>query len=256
MNAWYGGGDRARRAAVLRRADAMYRAGSGDRSAIPGLVQVLAQPAEGVVVRASAADFIGRLAASSGGASAETLPLDAANALLKATADREPLVRAMAIRALGYAGERRAVPAISARLRDQARVVRVTAASALLALGVATLDGQSGAALVRAQDDYAESLRAFPDSSENHSSLAWLEMSRGRDAEAAAALTTALDLNASDAHARVLRGVLFARQQKLEEAIREWEAAKKLDPKNPRVDRLIEEARRRLRGAGDPGVRQ
>ena len=245
MNAWYGDGDRARRSAVVRRADAMYRAGSGDRSAIPGLVQVLSQPAQGVVVRASAADFIGRLAASSGGASADTLPLDAANALLKATADREPMVRAMAIRALGYAGERRAVPAISARLRDPARVVRVTAASSLLALGVATLDGPSGAALVRAQDEYAESLRAFPDSSENHSSLAWLEMSRGRDADAAAALTTAVDLNASDAHARVLRGVLFARQEKLDEAIREWEEAKKLDPKNPRIDRLIEEARRR-----------
>ena len=55
-----------------------------------------------------------------------------------------------------------------------------------------------------------------------------------------------MDLNASDAHARgCFAGVLFARQDKLDEAIREWEEAKKLDPKNPRIDLLIEEARRR-----------
>ena len=94
----------------MRRADAMYRAGAGDRMAIPGLAAVLSEPAQGVVVRASAADFIGRLSTGGG------LPIEAANALLKATADREPMVRAMAIRSLGFAGERRAVPAITARL--------------------------------------------------------------------------------------------------------------------------------------------
>jgi hypothetical protein len=239
MDGWYGEDDRTRRLRVMRRADAMYRAGAGDRAALPGLVSVLSEPSEGIVVRASAADFIGRLTTGGG------LPLDAANALLKATADREPMVRAMAIRALGFAGERRAVPAISARLRDPARVVRVTAASALLALGVATLEGQAGTALVRAQDEYAESLQAFPDSSDNHASLGWLEMSRGRDADADRSIRTAIDLNPKDAHARVLRGVLLARQDKLDDAIREWSEAKKLDPSNQRIDLLIDEARRR-----------
>ncbi|MGH9329999.1 MAG: HEAT repeat domain-containing protein [Vicinamibacterales bacterium] len=239
MNAWYGEDDRTRRGRVMQRADAMYRAGGGDRAAIPALASVLSEPVQGVVVRASAADFIGRLGADG------HLPLDAANALLKATADREPMVRATAIRALGFAGERRAVPAITARLRDPARVVRLTAASALLGLGVATLDGQAGAALVRAQDEYAESLRAFPDSSENHASLGWLEMSRGRDADAERAIRTAIDLNPSDARARLLRGVFLARQNRLDDAIREWIEAKKLDPSNPRIDLLIEEARRR-----------
>jgi tetratricopeptide (TPR) repeat protein len=173
------------------------------------------------------------------------LPIEATNALLKATADREPMVRAMAIRALGFAGERRAVPAITARLRDPARVVRVTAASALLGLGVATLDGQAGTSLMKAQDEYAQSLHAFPDSSENHASLGWLEMSRGRDAEADRSIRTAIDLNPKDSHARVLRGVLLARQDKLDEAIREWSEAKKLDPSNERIDLLIDEARRR-----------
>jgi predicted CXXCH cytochrome family protein len=239
MDGWYGEGNRSRRQAVLRRADAMYRAGAGDRAAIPGLAAVLAEPSQGVVVRASAADFIGRLSAGGG------LPIEATNALLKATADREPMVRAMAIRALGFAGERRAVPAITARLRDPARVVRVTAASALLGLGVATLDGQAGTSLMKAQDEYAQSLHAFPDSSENHASLGWLEMSRGRDAEADRSIRTAIDLNPKDSHARVLRGVLLARQDKLDEAIREWSEAKKLDPSNERIDLLIDEARRR-----------
>jgi tetratricopeptide (TPR) repeat protein len=239
MDAWYGEANRARRSGVMRRADAMYRAGAGDRTAIPALASVLAEPAQGVVVRASAADFIGRLSAEGG------LPIEAANALLKATADREPMVRTTAIRALGFAGERRAVPAITARLRDPVRVVRLTAASALLGLGVATLDGPAGVSLTRAQDEYSASLRAFPDASESHASLGWLEMSRGRDADAELAIGTAIDLNPSDARARLLRGVLLARQDKLDDAIREWTEAKKLDPSNPRIDLLIEEARRR-----------
>jgi predicted CXXCH cytochrome family protein len=239
MNTWYGDDDRKRREGVMRRADAMYRAGSGDRGAISDLAAVLGEPSQGVVVRASAADFIGRLSPDG------RLPLDAANALLKATADREPMVRATAIRALGFAGERRAVPAITVRLADPARVVRVTAAAALLALGVVTIDGQGAAALSRAQDEYADSLRAFPDSAENHTSLGWLEMARGRDAGAEAAIRTAIDLNPSDARPRMLRGVLLARQNKLDEAVREWTEAKKLDPSNQRLDILIEEARKR-----------
>jgi predicted CXXCH cytochrome family protein len=239
MNAWYGDADRKRREGVMRRADAMYRAGSGDRGVMSDLAAVLAEPSQGIVVRASAADFIGRLSTDG------TLPLDAANALLKATADREPMVRATAIRALGFAGERRAVPAITVRLADPVRVVRITATAALLGLGVAALDGKGAAALNRAQDEYAESLRAFPDSAENHTSLGWLEMARGRDAGAEAAVRTAIDLNPSDARARMLRGVLLARQNKLEEAVREWTEAKKLDPFNQQLDVLIEEARRR-----------
>ena len=143
--------------------------------AIPGLAAVLSEPAQGVVVRASAADFIGRLSTGGG------LPIEAANALLKATADREPMVRAMAIRSLGFAGERRAVPAITARPgsgpgRSRDRGIGASG------LGVATLEGQAAASLTKAQDEHAESLRAFPDASENHASLGWLEMSRGRDA--------------------------------------------------------------------------
>jgi Flp pilus assembly protein TadD len=70
-------------------------------------------------------------------------------------------------------------------------------------------------------------------------------MSRGRDADAELAIGTAIDLNPSNARARLLRGVLLARQDKLDDAIREWTEAKKLDPSNPRIDLLIEEARRR-----------
>jgi tetratricopeptide (TPR) repeat protein len=228
-------------------ATAMYRAGSGDRAALPDLAAVLADRSHGVVVRASAADFIGRLAGPdpSAGAAGGALPLGVANALLTASADREATVRAVAVRALGFAGERRAVPALTARLRDPARVVRVAAAAALLALGVARLDGSSAGALARAQDDYAGSLRAFPDSSENHASLAWLELSRGRDDQAETALATAIALDASNAHPHVLRGVLLARRNRLDEAIREWTEAKQLDPGNPRIDALIAEARRR-----------
>jgi predicted CXXCH cytochrome family protein len=257
MDAWYGAGDRERRARAMRLAETMYRAGGGDRSAFGGLARVLSDRSYGVIVRASAADFLGRLATARGperpaphaaGDAAAALPLEAANALLSASADREPIVRAVSVRALGFAGERRAIPAITGRLRDPARVVRVTAAAALLALGVPRLEGPAGQALVKAQDEYAASLQAFPDSSDNHASIAWLEMSRGGDARADAALSTAIALDPANPRPRLLRGVLFARQDRLDDALREWKEVKRLDPKHPRIDLLIDEAqRRRLR---------
>ncbi len=216
MDAWYG--DRVRRAEVVRVADVMYAAGSGDAAALAGLVGLATDRRKGPPLRAGAAEFIGRLAQQmpSGEATAKALA-PAINGLIGAAADPEPLVRIMATRSLGVVLERvgdlKRAPGLSARLVDPVRTVRAIAAGAFLRLGIAALDGKPGAALARAQNDYAQMLMAFPDIASNH----------------------------------VAMGVLRAQQNRLAEAIEAWRVAQTLDPTDPRPPWLIAEAERRMR---------
>ena len=59
MTEWWSDGERRTRATVL--ADTMYRAGSGDGSTLPALAKLAVDRSEGFLIRASAADYIGRL---------------------------------------------------------------------------------------------------------------------------------------------------------------------------------------------------
>ena len=59
MNEWWGDGER--RAQAVSLADTMYRAGSGDSTTLPGLARLAVDRSQGFLVRASAADYIGRL---------------------------------------------------------------------------------------------------------------------------------------------------------------------------------------------------
>lgn len=63
MNDWWG--DDTRRAQAVSLADTMYRAGSGDPTTLPGLAKLAVDRSQGFLVRASAADYIGRLVAES-----------------------------------------------------------------------------------------------------------------------------------------------------------------------------------------------
>ncbi len=272
MDRWYG--NRERRARVVTVADTMYRAGAGDAAALPGLAAVLVDRPQGALLRASAAEFIGRLIGSATGALPSGSPAESqtaltvgassrprqpvsseapvvpsatiVNALIAGAADPEAMVRITAVRSLGIIGDPRAVSPLAARLIDNARLVRTAAAEALLQMGIVSLDGPVGAALRRAQDEYAEGLRTFPDVSGDHTSLAWLLMSRGESAPAQEQLTAALDLDPADSRATVYRGVLAARQGQLSEAIRLWKSVRDSNPNYPNIDRLIQEAQRQL----------
>ncbi len=59
MNAWWDDGDRREKSASL--ADTMYRAGSGDTTTLPALARLAVDRSQGFLIRASAADYIGRL---------------------------------------------------------------------------------------------------------------------------------------------------------------------------------------------------
>ena len=269
MNAWWG--DEPRRAKELATSDVMYRAGAGDTSVLPQLAGLAVDRTQGAVIRASAANYIAQMlmgvkAAASAqsqtsfGAAQAPARLATAgpppatpaliNALLGTASDPEPIVRAAAVKALAASGQTaRVLPALTARLVDDTRVVRVSAAEALLALGVAELPGTPGEVLAKAQLEYAESLRDFPDMASNHAALAWLELSRGRTDEAQQALDAALKVEPRYARPYVVKGIIAAREARFDEAIDWWKKAREITPDDARLGDLIAEAEKRKAGA-------
>jgi predicted CXXCH cytochrome family protein len=235
MDTWYGDGARRLRAVAMTRT--FYAASAGDRGVLDQLGDLTIDRTHGALIRASAADYIGRLASPTHAISPGTL-----QALIRASLDPEPMVRVAAVRALGTNGGDTAIPTLADRLADTARVVRVSAAESLLYLGVTT---GLGAALTAAQNEYADSLREFPDVASNHAALGWLLAARGRTDEAVLELRLAQSLDPRDARPLVYLGVLAARDGRFGEAIEAWRAARRLKPDYPNIDRLIAEAERR-----------
>src|SRR5206468_12184686 len=131
------------------------------------------------------------------------------NALIGAAADPDPMVRITALRSLGLIVDPRIPSVLAAHLKDDVRLVRVSAAEALTAHGVTQLPGSAGDVLTRALDEWAESLRAFNDVAADHTTLGWLEAMRGRRSEAENALNTAIALDPSDARSQVYIVVLY-----------------------------------------------
>ena len=278
LDRWYG--DRERRTRAMRVADIFYRAGAGDAAALAGLASLAVDRSHGMLVRASAAEYIGRVYVAASGKPADlaragrsqtstegtslkiegssegargegrgAVPPDVTtrvvNALIGASSDPEPTVRAVAVRSLGAISDRRATMPLVSRLRDDVRLVRVAAAEALLWMGVTTMPGAAGELLAKAQDEYGQALEIFPDMASNHARRGWLESERGRQVEAARALDIALHLDPQYARAHVYRGVVDVRSGRFDEAIKRWETARSIDPSYPNIGRLIEEARRR-----------
>jgi predicted CXXCH cytochrome family protein len=270
MDQWWD--DAGRRRAALSLADTMYRAGSGDPSVLPELARLAIDRSQGAIVRASAVEFIERLALGTAGtanadAQSQTsfvrppgtnagaqptsrtpvkLTHNQVNALIGAAADPEPVVRAHAVQALLASGARdRIIAPLTARLVDPARTVRARAAEALLVLGITHLPGAAGDALARAQDDFAQALTDFPDAASNHAELAWLEVSRDRIAEANRSLDMAIHLDPKSARPWVVKGVIAARAGDFAAAVSVWRRAKSLEPDYPRIDEMIAEAEKR-----------
>lgn len=276
MNEWWG--DDARRSKAARLADVMYRAGAGDGSTLPDLARIALDRSQGFIIRASAADYIGRLVAetrtgSSRKASsqsqtsfgmagdrsnarrndrpnplrkpAEPTPATV-NALIGAANDPEPVVRVAAVGALGMIGDReRSLPPITARLVDQTRVVRSKAAEMLAHFGIVTLPGAAGEALTKAQNEYVLSLDSFPDGAANHAAKGWFEAERGNVLVARDALNKATQVEPNFAFPWVVKGVLLAREGKFSEAAEMWKKARSIEPSYPNIEQLIAEAEKR-----------
>ena len=65
MDQWWGNGDRRR--ATMALADTMYRAGSGDATVLPELARLAVDRSQGLLVRASAVEFMEQLALGTAG---------------------------------------------------------------------------------------------------------------------------------------------------------------------------------------------
>ena len=272
MTEWWGDADRDRRAKSASLADTMYRAGAGDGSALPDLARLAVDRSQGLVIRASAAAYIGTLVTQSrtGGmvakANSESQTSFAGlapkaearkpvvvnvtpaivNALVGSANDPEPTVRAAAVEALGAVGDRqRSVVPITARLVDQSRVVRSKAAEVLVSFGITELPGAAGEALRKAQDEYIVGLDTFPDSASNHGAKGWLEAERGNLIVARDALNKATSLDPNYAFAWVIKGVLSARDGKFADAVEMWKKARSIEPSYPNINQLIAEAEKR-----------
>ena len=274
MDQWWGDG--ARRKAEVSVADTMYKAGAGDSTVAPLLASLAVDRSKNPFIRASAAEYLSEFMMAGMGAplgsqaapqsqtsfdesgtqsgapgasrSHGVLTITPAiiNALIGAASDPEPIVRAAAVRGLGAVpDQQRVLSPLTARLVDPARVVRARTAEVLMAFGVSHLPDAAGVALLRAQEEYAESLRNFPDSAANHASLAWLEAQRGRLPEALAAADDALRVNPKFARPWVVKGVILARQNKFADAVEAWKKARSLEPSYPNIDQLIAEAEKR-----------
>lgn len=281
MNAWWKDGDR--RAKSVTIADAMYRAGSGDGSALPDLAKIAVDRSQGFIIRASAADYIGKLVGQGSGTPQRTssptqtsfdggstnrstdvlrrtnvepaqnvrrtppvVTPGIVNALIGAASDPEPAVRYAAVQSLGLVGDRDKVLApLLARLVDQARLVRAKAAEVLVSFGVVQLPGAAGEALLNAQDDYIVSLDMFPDVASNHAAKGWLEAERGNVIVARDALNKATTVEPNYAFPWVVKGVLLAREGKFGDAAEMWKKARTIEPSYPNIDQLISEAEKR-----------
>jgi predicted CXXCH cytochrome family protein len=276
MNEWWGDGERRAKAALL--ADTMYRAGSGDATTLPALAKLAVDRSQGFLIRASAADYIGRLVSEyrNGGATRSNSPTQTSfdkgsyvaptqndrrtpverpapevtpaiiNSLIGAASDPEAAVRASAVGSLGAIGDReRSLAPILARLVDQARVVRAKAAEVLVGFGIVELPGPAGEALRAAQNEYIVSLDSFPDSASNHAAKGWLEAERGNVIVARDALNKATAVEPDYAFPWVVKGVLLAREGKFAEAAEMWKKARSIEPSYPNIDQLIAEAEKR-----------
>jgi predicted CXXCH cytochrome family protein len=277
MDEWWG--NRERRAAAEFLADTMYRAGSGDGSTLPALAKLAVDRSQGLLVRASAAEYVARLVAEQRGgggpgpartASPQTqtsfgtgmTPRTAGtvrppsipavvtpaitNAMIGAANDPEPIVRAAALLALGTIGDRdRVIAPVLARLVDRSRVVRAKAAEALVAFGIVELPGRAGEALRQAQEDYVVGLDAFPDVASNHAAKGWLESERGNVMVARDALNKATAVEPNYAFPWVVKGVLLAREGKFGDALEMWKKARSIEPSYPNIDQLIAEGEKR-----------
>lgn len=143
VDAWYGA--KSGQKSILR-ADAFTEARAADPAAVPALLKVLADSSEGPWIRANAAGYLGGF------------PEDpsAYAAVLRLLTDAQPLVRATAALAIRpRAAQRAAVaPELASLLADPVTIVKVSAAIALVAMGVQHIPGEDGARFERAKQLY------------------------------------------------------------------------------------------------------
>ena len=184
VSAWYGNPSGRR---YLRRADAFTGARQGNSLAIPELLEILSDSSEGGLVRANAVGYLG------------TFPNDpsAYDAVARALADSQPLVRATAVLAIRPRAAQRAAlaPLLTTMLGDPVQTVRMTAAIALIGMGVAQLPGDDELRLEGAKNLYRDRAQLDADDAQQQFAAGKFFFLAGDMDSAVAAFRASLKLN-------------------------------------------------------------
>ena len=228
MNAWYGSQSRQK---LIRRADAFAGARKGDADAVPLLLAILSEPAEGAMVRANAVGHLGGFASDPAGW----------RAMLQALADAEPLVRAIAARTLnpGPANRSEAAPALAALLNDPVATVRINAAVGLIGMGMRQLPGEYVEPLERAKQLFRARAALNADDADQDVAAGRFYMLTADPASAVAAFQTGLKLD-PQVPVQYLLGGAYAEQGNLSAARKVLEAIPSGDPQYEKAQRLLQ----------------
>jgi len=185
-NAWYG--DKSRQK-IIRRADAFMQAQHGDAAAIPALEQILSDSARGPLIRANAAGYLGSFSNDP----------SAYDALLHSFSDPEPLIRATAATSIKpSAAQREALAtALVTLLKDPIRTVRMSAAIAMVAMGVRPFPGEDGELYERAKELYHARAELDSDDAEQQLAAGKFSFLSGDMAGAVSAFRATLKLDPS-----------------------------------------------------------
>jgi len=184
--AWYGpqSGQRA-----VRQADAFAAARRSDPEAIPALLAILGDQRESPILRANAAGYLGNYPDSP----------EAYKAVQRAFSDANPLVRATAAAVLKPSRGERVAEAVDlvTLLRDPARTVRMSAAMAMVTLGVKPFPGEDGARYEEAKDLFRARAALYSDDAAQQFSAGRFFFRAGDMAAAADAFRLSLKLDPS-----------------------------------------------------------
>jgi len=214
IQAWFGDiEDRPAAMKLRRRAAAFSAAQHGEPAGLDPLLEILRDPEEPFLMRASATGYLR--------AYAEPRALDG---LWDALVDPHPLVRAVApLSIVAHPQGRTLLNDLASQLSDPSYSVRINTAFALANLGIGRAEGTLGEHLRAAQDEYLEHLQLYADSDADQANRGVVLALRGELEEAIAAYRTALRLNPAHSDARFGLGVALLRNGARTEAVRELE---------------------------------
>jgi predicted CXXCH cytochrome family protein len=227
MNEWYGDQSRQK---LIRRADAFSDARNGEPGAAAPLLAILNQASEGALVRANAVGYLSRFSDDPA----------VFTAMERSLADPEPLVRALAARTLNPAPAYRSEVsrALTKLLDDPAATVRITAAVALVGMGLRDLPGDDGARLERAEQMFRARAALNSDDAEQDAAAGKFYLLTSDPAAAIAAFQASLKL---DRHVQVqyLLGGAYYEQGNLPLAKQILEAIPSTDSQYDKAQRLL-----------------
>ena len=222
MDQWWG--DRGR-AKWIRRADAFSLAAAGKPEAVPLLLAILREPAEGPLTRGNAAAYLPRFASDP-----RVFP-----ALFEALSDPEPLVRAIVALRIG---NRAAKPELIRALADPVATVRIGALVSLVAMGVKDLPGEDGQRFTRAKALFEARARLDNDDAQQQIGAGRFYFLTGDTVKAIGAFQASMVID-PEAPAQYLLAAAYAQNGQFTESRRLLEKIPPADPQYPRAQRLL-----------------